>query len=201
MKKLLSLLLAVMLLLSCTLVVSADEQSFTMTAVKEIPVQYTMLIPQSFNIDSSKTGEDQDGSTVIWNDMSAVTITNATGLSEEKYLNVTLNHPGVLTSTTNAENTIPYRLHVHSDQDGDAWDIDWISMLNGQTFKWYPDETLVDTNFYSELVYEWNNNGTIVPRRIGVWSLLIEQEDWDNAPTGTYEAQVTFTVNVVDTAA
>lgn len=199
MRKILSVLLAALLLFSCALAVSAEESSFVMTATKEVEISYILSIPQAVEIDpEEQVTYGEAGTLVIENIMQPIQVLEANGFTENnKQLNVTLNHPGVLTSADN--NTIPYVIHLHND-NSEAMDIDYNNIPSGQTFKWYPDEELgkdpvIPDEFWStKLIYEYNSN----LYRVNHWGVYIDVEDWDAAPVGTYTATVSFTAAIAD---
>lgn len=201
MKKILTILLAVLLMSTCVMTVSAasTEQTSTMTVTATVEeVSYTLDIPSSLEIGADGTGA-YNGPMIL----------NATGINGvTKHIQITTSFDGTLTGTTNPENTLSYKVIPHDDQS-DEHEIELNDFANGMTsgqvFKWYPLEvTINEETFVTPHPLYKSDSTSALPNGIAVittTTIEIPEEEWINAEPDTYTDTITFSASVVQGAA
>lgn len=200
MKKILSILLAVLLMSSCVMTVSATstEQSGNMTVTATVEeVSYTLDIPSSLTIGNDGTGA-YNGPMIL----------DATGINGvTKHIQITTTFDGTLTGT-NPENTLSYKVMPHDDQS-DAWEIEQTDFLNGMTsgqvFCWYPLEVTIgeSSGVNAHPMYKSATTASL-PNEIAIittTTVEIDAEEWAEAVPDTYTDTITFSASVVQGAA
>lgn len=180
MRKLVSLALAILLVLSMTVIASAES---TTTLTTTVPAaSYTLNIPADQVIDFGATSTN----------IGSISVTDANGFAVGKNLNVTLKYDA-FTCEDNTT-TIPLTITL---QGKDTINTDRIKTMdvpsNGTiSFLGKTDGTVEEYVYVSESVqsasYAYEMSDTYV---------RISSEDWGKALAGTYTSTVTFTAEVV----
>ena len=171
MKKLVSLLLAAMLLLAVSVPAYADGSTTLTTEVP--PATYTLSIPADQTVPFNAT------STNIGN----VTVPESSGFSVGKNLKVTITYSGAFTCDS-ASTTIPFTLNQHEFNGISSSNTAEIQSGGYLTFKGTSDGSV-------------NTKATGKSYSIDYLFVKINSSDWGKALGGTYTATITFTSEVV----
>lgn len=177
MKKLFAILLAVTMLASMATVVSAAENTTTLTTT--VPAAtYTLNIPADQEIEFGATN------TEIGN----VTVTNAKGFAVGKNLQVTANYDSFKADGIVTE--IPYVLKLKCSTKTEQW-----SSGGSKIFEGNADGTVDQKTF---IMVPPSGAGTAYsPSPVSAIQLVINSEDWGKALGGVYTSTITFTCEVV----
>ena len=174
MKKIFAILLAVTLLASMATVVSAAENTTTLTTT--VPAAtYTLKIPADQKIPFGAT----------LTDIGELSISNSTGFAEGKNLQLTLTYSDF--ACVNTSTKIPFKVYIapkeHIDND--------IASIY-----------LVETG--NTVVFKGQSNGTVRPyasasnnNSMSNIAIQIASDAWGKALAGEYTATITFTAEVV----
>lgn len=172
MKKLTALLLAVMLVASMAVAVSAES---TTTLTTTVPAAtYTLNIPadQEIPFGAEKT------------DIGNVTVTNSSGFAEGKNLQVTVSYEDFACPAVST--TIPYVLVPF--RENDKVPISSNSVLSGGSLVFKGE----NSGEVPEKTTTQSMGGVM-----GGFFLTVESADWGKALAGEYTATITFTAEVV----
>ena len=180
MKKIFAILLAVTLLASMATVVSAAENTTTLTTT--VPAAtYTLNIPAdqeiAFGATSTNIGE--------------VSITNAESLAVGKNIAVTFSYDAFASSTV--ETTIPFTIDmVYSERSN--WSK---TVASGESivFKGQKDGTVA--KYTTEVFNNMNVSSGKETVDLENCYIMINSADWGRALAGEYTATITFTAEVV----
>lgn len=191
MKKLFAIALAVAMFASMATVVSAAENTTTLTTT--VPAAtYTLNIPADQEIAFGAT------ETEIGN----VTITNSSNFAEGKNVNVTLTFDGSFASE-GVSTKIPYTVNLISAIEStytDKYHPQNITSGGAMTFLGRSDGT-VDESATATFSYTHTQTGTgsILEKdtNVGALSIAILSTDWGKALAGEYSTTITFTAEVV----
>ena len=177
MKKLFAILLAVTMLASMATVVSAAENTTTLTTT--VPAaSYTLNIPADQEISFGAT------ETNIGN----VTVTNSSGFAVGKNLEVTATYTAFKADGIATE--IPYVLRLKCATKTEQW-----SSGNSKTFEGNADGTVDQKTF---IMVPPSGAGTAFsPSSVTDIQLVVNSEDWGKALGGVYTSTITFTCEVV----
>ena len=183
MKKLFAILLAVMLFASMATVVSAAENTTTLTT--EVPAAaYTLNVPAVVPIDFGATETDSG----------SITVTGASGFAAGKDLKVTLTYDAFTSDGVSTE--IPFTIRM---QDS-TYDYSGVN-----------SEAYIDVASGESLIFKGQTNGSVMEfvkktnsAPNGPYTLAfddtmvrIASADWGKALAGEYTATITFTAEVV----
>lgn len=183
MKKLFALLLAVMLIASMAVAVSAES---TTTLTTTVPAAtYTLNIPADQEIPFGAT------ETNIGN----VTVTNSSGFAVGKNLKVVVTYDAF--AYDGVSTTIPFALTAKNEK-ADA-SLNSVDIPSGNHLTFYGQDTTEVTIYAQE---EYNFTGASSNRysalaNIDKLILSISEKTWGKALAGDYSATITFTAEVV----
>lgn len=172
MKKLFAILLAVTLVASMAMIVSAAN---TTTLTTTVPAAtYTLNIPADQVIPFGATATN----------IGEISVTDSAGFAEGKNLKVTLTYTDFVCET--ASTTIPFVIRV-SPYTTAASDTSVINVASGEAITFIglekgTVEKYVSSKSGNELENTW---------------ILMNSEDWGKALAGEYTATITFTAEVV----
>ena len=182
MKKFFAIALAVAMFASMATVVSAAENTTTLTTT--VPAAtYTLNVPAVVPIDFGATSTD----------IGNVTVTDATGFAEGKNLKVTVTY-GAFTSE-GAATSIPFVLKtkhsVINPTDESKLYCD-LASNNAITFLGKEDTTVKEYSYnYNDSSFEFKN------QLVSSLFVSINSSDWSKALAGEYTATITYTAEVV----
>lgn len=170
MKKISAVLLALILICSFSIVVSAASTiTLTTTVPEEAVPSYTLIIPADQEITYGQTH----------NFIGKIEAVDASNFSEAKDLKVTANYEAFTSADGTA--TIPFTLLL--DKTGMLGDGDNHVILSGDSFyfKGQADGTL---NPLADQYFEYLD-------------IFVLEKDWDKASAGAYSTTITFTAEVI----
>lgn len=174
MKKALSLVLAVVLMLSMATVASAEN---TTTLTTTVPAAtYTLNIPADQEIEYGANSPK----------IGSVTVTNATGFAKGKNLKVAVTYDSF--KSDGISTTIPFELSFSGtyNSGGSYGEADDLILTNGGTLTFFGLEDTTVNKFPRSGGAEYT----------GMY-INIDSEDWGKALGGDYSATITFTAEVV----
>lgn len=181
MKKFLTVILAIIMIIPSTMILCYAESTTTLTTT--VPgATYTLNIPANQEITFGAT------ETNIGN----VTVTDSNGFAEGKNLKVVATYTAF--TNENVITTIPYTLTVKNSTDNHSQ-----KNLNSGDFVIFRGKTngTVEENTYLG-TYRVTGNPTYDKIVYGdSWLLKIKNDDWGKALAGEYTATITFTCEVV----
>ena len=183
MKRIITLALAVLMVVSMTTVVLATESTTTLTAT--VPAAtYTLNIPANQEIPFGTTQAD----------IGNITVTDAAGFAVGKNLEVTVTYDAFKADGISTE--IPYVLSLYAESNYDNIHAASEEIPSGAavTFVGKTNGTVVD-NLKLEASYITGGGKTKLP----VTSIRFKalSEDWGKALAGEYSSVITFTAEVV----
>ena len=188
MKKFVAILLAVTMFASMATVVSAAENTTTLTTT--VPsASYTLNIPANQTITYGAT------ETNIGN----VTITEGEHFAAGKNVEVSIAFDGLFKCQT-ASTTIPYQLKLKANDAGYyKYDTILLNSNDTVTFKGLQD-TSVSEQATASFPYTFTGGSQTETNRdanVDALLLCITSEDWGKALAGEYTTTITFTTEVV----
>ena len=181
MKKLLSLVMATVLIFSMAVVASAETTTLTTT----VPAAtYTLNIPAdqeiSFGSESTEIGN--------------ITVTNSAGFAEGKNLNVTFTYD--VFSSEAVTTTIPYTIKGWSNGGNNNGQKFASTALPSGTTLTYLGTSAGSVETQTKLEITSQVSTTMYPVDRG-FTVEIESSDWGKALGGMYSSTITFTTEVV----
>ena len=176
MKKLFAILLAVTLVASMAMIVSAAN---TTTLTTTVPAAtYTLNIPADQRIPFGATKTN----------IGAISVTNASGFAVGKNLKVTIAYDAF--TCDGVATTIPYTVNLYGiDYQNDS-KVTQQEQLSGSSFV-FLGQSNGKVKEYTQTV-----SGTYI-YEFKETEILIDSEDWGKALAGEYTATITFTAEVV----
>ena len=182
MKKLFAIILAVAMLASMAVIVSAAEATKTATTTLTTNVQpanYTLNIPGEYHIDFGDTYEN----------IGAVTITGATGFAVGKNVKVAISYTDF--TSENVSTTIPFILTLENKEQGKN-----VSVASGDSFI-FKGKDSGDVEEYTKHAYGTPGIQGYMNLNMDAMVVRSKSEDWGKALAGDYTATITFTAEVV----
>ena len=181
MKKLFAIILAVTMLASMATIVSAAENTTTLTTT--VPsASYTLNIPANQEIPFGATKTN----------IGSVSVTHASGFAAGKNLEVTLTYDAF--TSENVSTTIPFSIRVQDSTDDFISSDDYIDIASGDTM------TFLGKSDGTVYEFQWENysapNGQFT-RQYDATMLRVNSVDWGKALAGEYTATINFTAEVV----
>ena len=183
MKKIFAILLAVTMLASMATVVSAAENTTTLTTT--VPAAtYTLNIPANQEIEYGATKTD----------IGNVTITGSENFAEGKNIEVSITFTEFTSESVST--VIPFTLGAYYQTKANGLQGQGIKSGNKLVFFGNKDMTV---NEKATTTYEYKENGIDRTEKVDVEMLKvnISSSDWGKALAGEYTATITFTAEVV----
>lgn len=185
MKKIFAILLAVTMLASMATVVSAAENTTTLTTT--VPAaSYTLNIPKEVKVDFGAKSTD----------FGNITVTESSGFAVGKNLNVTVTYGAF--ECENVSTTIPFAFKAWNADAFQTPDDSTVDYPSGSYITFYgkSDSTVGE---YAKAIFGFNNEGTGEDRLadIDTFKVNVLSADWGKALAGDYTATITFTCEVV----
>ena len=185
MKKIFAILLAVTMLASMATVVSAAENTTTLTTT--VPAaSYTLNIPTEIKVDFGAKSTD----------FGKITVTNSSGFAVGKNLNVTVTYGAF--ECENVTTTIPFAFKGWNSEAFQAPQFCTVDLPSGSYITFYgKSDTTVGES--AEASFGFNTGGSTKQEMADIenYTVNISSDDWGKALAGEYTATITFTAEVV----
>ncbi len=181
MKKIISLALALVMVLSLTIVMFADDAPTTTLTTTVPPAVYTLNIPEDQTITYGETSTD----------IGNVTVTDSSGFAKGKNLVVTVTY-GSFTSET-VTTTIPFLLYLTPNNTS----FDTKSLASGDTLVFKGKTSTAQVDQQATATFSTKSGSNTGTDNLSVTSISLGTNGWGYALAGTYTATITFTAEVV----